>query len=288
MKYETGAHVARLDADGIPKWVVEHDGSLGRKGLTASPDGNVYSLVSQNMVFFKGTADELTIPPEADDDDMSWMQAIVRFDPEDGGVLWVRRLVSIGGLFSPRIVARDDGGLLATWSGEAEFQVRDEEGIAASLITEADERVVLSLSPEGDVEWMMSTGLGVSNYSRGLVQVDNELWVAVVAPGDTTEITVGDALVPLPSLDFDTSLPLSLLVRVDAGGAAVEVRVIGAGLPNANMSSDGLSLLIASTYHCDMDTPVVFDDMGVGTSLLSACDQPDPKAYRGVVMSVPL
>ncbi|MCA9661000.1 MAG: hypothetical protein KC486_21845 [Myxococcales bacterium] len=288
MKYESAAHVARLDSDGVPKWVVEHDGSLGRKGLTASPDGVVYSLAYEGIVLFKGTADEMTIPPEADDDDMSWMRAIVRVDPEDGGVLWVRRLVSIGALFQPQLVARDDGGVLATWSGKAEFQVRDEEGVAASLVTEADERVVLSLSPEGDVEWMMSTGLGVSPYSRGLVQIDDELWVPVVVPGDTAEITLGDALVPLPSLDFDTSLSLSLLLRVDAGGSAVEARVLGAGLPNGNMSSDGLSILVAATYHCNMDTPVVFDDMGVGASLPSACDQLDPKAYRGVVMSVPL
>jgi hypothetical protein len=283
-------YLTRLDDQGVPLWVGLCTGFLNYKTLKASPSGELYVMMYEDSTLFVNTPDELSIPLELDDDDNSTMRALIRLDP-DGGALWVRRLVSIGQEFTPAVAVRDDGSVVISAVADAEFQLRDEMGTAASVVTDGTQRVLASLSADGEVQWMLSTGLGISSYSHWAMEtVGGDVWVALRLPGDATEIAIADQVLPLPQLQFDPALYLSLLARFDASGAVAEVRVVGAGMQIIDLSSDGASMLIAGGYHCGFNEPQpwVFDDQGVAVMLPSACDQVDDDAMRGFVMSMPL
>jgi hypothetical protein len=277
------AYMARLGADGVPKWVLECAGNFVRgRGLAAGPGGVVYALTYENMVLFKGTPDELTIPKEADDDDTKWMFPLVRVDPA-GKPTWVRRLVGIGGSFTPAVVVRDDDSAVIVAQLNGELQIRDGQDIAGSLTTQQSDVVIARIAPDGGLAWIRALGLKSGNV---IAASGGEVWIAGTLPGTATTIKLDEQEVPLPALQFDTELDIRVLLRISADGAATEARVVGAGLPSEYLSSDGLSLLLTGTYHCDMAVPLLFDEGGVGVPMASACDQADTKAYRGYVLSV--
>jgi hypothetical protein len=56
-------------------------------------------------------------------------------------------------------------------------------------------------------------------YSHFAIEtVGGDVWVNLNLQGDATEIAIGDQVLPLPDLQFDPSLHLSLLARFDASG----------------------------------------------------------------------
>ncbi len=277
------SYMARLDPNGVPKWVHECTGYFVRgRGLASGPGGATYALSYEGMTLFKGSPGEVAIPKELDDDNTKWMFPLVRVDPA-AKATWVRRLVGIGGSFTPAVVTRDDDSAVIVARLNGELQIRDEQGVAASITTSGSDVIVAGITPAGAVLWMRTLGLKSGTI---IAPSGGDVWIAGTLPGAATTVKIGDKQVPLPSLQFDPALDLRVLLRIGADGDAVEARVVGAGLPAGYLSSNGLSLLLTGDYTCNEAVPVLFDEGGVGVPMASACAQPDTKAYRGYVLSV--